>query len=103
LFLSVKPAHRHFGQGKVRDLDGLSALLNECGDFQRPPDDNNRYFRFEIEIIFGNLSQLMIERLRRNIVAVQHCKKMVASSLRDSLRCELCNCFEWNGRAPIQT
>ena len=80
------------GQGKVDGLDGLSGLLNECGDV-RILRRQRGCFRFEIEIIFGNVSQLMIERFWWNFLAAQIVKKLVESRFSDPLRFELCNGF----------
>lgn len=88
-----------FGQGKIHGLDGLLGLLNDCGDF-RILRRQRGFFRFKIEIILGNVSQLMIERFRWNFLAVQIVKKMVESIFSDPLSFELCNGFGCNGRAP---
>ena len=87
------------GQGKVHGLDGLSGLLNKCGDF-RTFRRQRGYFRFEIEIMFGNFSQLMVERFWWNFLAAQIVKKLVESRFSDSLCFELRNGFGCNGRAP---
>ena len=63
-----------FGQGKIHGLDGLLGLLNDCGDF-RILRRQRGYFRFKMEIILGNVSQLMIERFRWNFLAAQTVKK----------------------------
>ena len=50
--------------------------------------------------MFGNFSQLMVERFWWNFLAAQIVKKLVESRFSDSLCFELCNGFGWNGQAP---
>ena len=57
-------------------------------------------FYFEIEIVLGNVSQFMIELIRRSFLAAYHYKKLLEGRFSDSLCLELRNGFGRNGRAP---